>query len=237
MIENFGRNLAELRKKHNMKQSELAEKLGVSTQIISKIELGKSYPTFANLEKISQIFNASPIQLFGTNKEKAVSDIPIILDRIDKYNNIVLNFLNIMDFITCIEDKNTETSKTFYDLYAFFNKRRASDSEGEPITDKNGDFIYEPSYYEELIRVFEDFPKLSEEINAFFNKRLVFDSWGEPIIGKNGDFIYASSYYEQLKNLLANDNLYRLMDMVQSINLKKIDEAYEKIRYIQENKV
>ena len=29
----------------------------------------KSYPTFANLDKIAEYFNATPTQLFGTSKE------------------------------------------------------------------------------------------------------------------------------------------------------------------------
>ena len=36
---------------------------------ISDYEKQKSYPTFANLDKIAEYFNATPTQLFGTSKE------------------------------------------------------------------------------------------------------------------------------------------------------------------------
>lgn len=99
MIENFGKNMARLRKEKGMNQEELALKLGVSKQTISTIEKGDSYPTFKNLEKISKILNASPIQLFGTQKEIAVSDTPMILDKIDEYDNKVQNILRAEKFI------------------------------------------------------------------------------------------------------------------------------------------
>ncbi|AHD04636.1 helix-turn-helix transcriptional regulator [Paenibacillus larvae] len=56
MIENFGQNVARLRKKKGMSQEELAEKLDVKKQTISNIERGVRYPTFENLEKIAQLF-------------------------------------------------------------------------------------------------------------------------------------------------------------------------------------
>lgn len=91
MIENFGANVARLRKKKNMTQEELAEKLGVSSQTISNIEKGRSYPTFKNLEKISILLSENAIQLFGEVKEVVVLDEPIIFDEgfmIDKLKDI-----------------------------------------------------------------------------------------------------------------------------------------------------
>ena len=50
-------------------QTQLAEDLGIGKQSISDYEKQKSYPTFANLDKIAEYFNATPTQLFGTSKE------------------------------------------------------------------------------------------------------------------------------------------------------------------------
>lgn len=41
---NFNKNLQELRKKNNLSQEELAEKINVARQTISKWELGKTAP-------------------------------------------------------------------------------------------------------------------------------------------------------------------------------------------------
>ncbi|EPM6850146.1 helix-turn-helix domain-containing protein [Enterococcus hirae] len=89
MIENFGHNLARLRKKRGITQKELANTLNINVQSISNIEKGKSYPTFNNLEKIAFFFDASPIELFGTEKEIMTSDVPTILEEIDNSEEMI----------------------------------------------------------------------------------------------------------------------------------------------------
>lgn len=51
------------------KSNSTCEYLGIGKQSISDYEKQKSYPTFANLDKIAEYFNATPTQLFGTSKE------------------------------------------------------------------------------------------------------------------------------------------------------------------------
>lgn len=55
----FNEKLQELRKEHQLSQEQLAEKLLVSRQAISKWESGKSMPDIANLVKLSEIFQMS----------------------------------------------------------------------------------------------------------------------------------------------------------------------------------
>ena len=69
IIQNFGPNLARLRTEKGVSQTQLADDLGIGKQSISDYEKQKSYPTFANLDKIAEYFNATPTQLFGTSKE------------------------------------------------------------------------------------------------------------------------------------------------------------------------
>ena len=69
IIQNFGPNLARLRIEKGVSQTQLAEDLGIGKQSISDYEKQKSYPTFANLDKIAEYFDATPTQLFGTSKE------------------------------------------------------------------------------------------------------------------------------------------------------------------------
>lgn len=68
-IHNFGKNLARLRKEKGITQEELAKNIGLQKAAISKMELGTSYPTFSNLDKIAEFFNATPNQLFGTQTQ------------------------------------------------------------------------------------------------------------------------------------------------------------------------
>ena len=55
----FGEKLLELRKKNNFSQEELAEKLGVSRQAVSRWESGETMPDSPNLLQISKIFSVS----------------------------------------------------------------------------------------------------------------------------------------------------------------------------------
>ena len=56
---NLSKNLYELRRKNNLSQEEMAEKLLVSRQAISKWERGEAYPDTENLIMISNIFNVT----------------------------------------------------------------------------------------------------------------------------------------------------------------------------------
>lgn len=78
---NFGSNMQYLRMMHNhMTQEELANRLGVSRQTISKWELNQGNPEIRKVEEICGLFNCSCDDLlFGTLKiaNKAYSDIEI----------------------------------------------------------------------------------------------------------------------------------------------------------------
>lgn len=56
---NLGKKIAELRKKNNLSQEELAEKVGVARQTISKWEIGDTTPDIKQVKIISKIFNIS----------------------------------------------------------------------------------------------------------------------------------------------------------------------------------
>ena len=57
-------NLKKYRKLKGLTQSELAKKLYVTAQNVSKWETGKSVPDLENLCKISEVFGVSPDRLF-----------------------------------------------------------------------------------------------------------------------------------------------------------------------------
>ena len=51
----LGNNIQTIRKFKGMKQQELADKIGINMQSLSKIERGVNYPTFDTLEKIMDV--------------------------------------------------------------------------------------------------------------------------------------------------------------------------------------
>ena len=66
----LGNRLADLRKEHHLSQEELAEKLNVSRQAISKWECGESSPDTDNLIELSKIYNISLDELVGNEHAK-----------------------------------------------------------------------------------------------------------------------------------------------------------------------
>lgn len=61
----LGNRLADLRKEHGYSQEELADKLGVSRQAISKWERGEASPDTDNLIELAKIYNMSLDELIG----------------------------------------------------------------------------------------------------------------------------------------------------------------------------
>ena len=53
---NYGEKIAELREINNMSQKDLADRLAVSRELVSKWETGKTVPDRATKEKLAEIF-------------------------------------------------------------------------------------------------------------------------------------------------------------------------------------
>ena len=64
----FNERLLELRKKKGWSQEELAYKLDVSRQTISKWEAGQTTPELEKLVKLSEIFEITVDELLGIKK-------------------------------------------------------------------------------------------------------------------------------------------------------------------------
>ena len=65
-LKNFGSRIQELRKKNNLTQSELAEKIGLSTNFIGMVERGERNTSVDKIFKLAKAFNISLAQFFKT---------------------------------------------------------------------------------------------------------------------------------------------------------------------------
>jgi len=107
----FGENLKIIRKNKKMSQEELAEKVNVSRQSVSKWETGESYPEMNNILELCKIFNCKINDLvhtemsdissldeeiimnvvkFNEQKQKQVKSLSNIVSLIGKIGGIVL---------------------------------------------------------------------------------------------------------------------------------------------------
>ena len=63
----IGKNIMNLRKKNGLSQEDLAGKIGVARQTISKWELGETSPDLKQSKELSKIFNVSLDELTGND--------------------------------------------------------------------------------------------------------------------------------------------------------------------------
>ena len=99
---NLVENLKKLRKENNLSQEQLADKLNISRQAISKWESGKAYPDIDNLILLRNIFNTT------------IDDLVLREDKVDD-NKIEVNYSNT-DEINYCKGNNAEKDDLSVDL-------------------------------------------------------------------------------------------------------------------------
>lgn len=84
--EKFGKLLCQLRKDKKMSQQDLAEKIPIGREAISKWERGKNYPDIQTLVKLSEIFDLSINELIYGEKKND--------NNIQEINNVALSLIS-----------------------------------------------------------------------------------------------------------------------------------------------
>lgn len=97
---NLGKKIKSLRECGNLTQEQLAEKIELERDTISKIENGKRFPSCKTLEKIAQVFNIKYSDLFNFNDFDNTVDynkaINIeTLDLKEKDTEFILDFIRL----------------------------------------------------------------------------------------------------------------------------------------------
>ncbi len=95
----FGKQIYEMRKKANLSQEQLAEKVGVSRQTISKWELGETAPDIKQAQKLSQIFNVSLDELTGNDTKEVIYEK---VSNTERLAGIVINILKVIGILIII---------------------------------------------------------------------------------------------------------------------------------------
>lgn len=71
----LGKRIQELRHKNNLKQSELAELVGIATKTQSCIETGKNYPSAELMERYAKAFKLDISEVFELGHVKSTQDL------------------------------------------------------------------------------------------------------------------------------------------------------------------
>lgn len=125
-------NLKRLRKEKGLTQEQLAERLSVSFQAVSKWECGEGYPDIVMLPSIAQIFGVSVDELLGMEKICSNEDAEKILAQVDmneskglraenvellreavkRFPNNYMMLAKLASNLFCTESKCEEVSRT-----------------------------------------------------------------------------------------------------------------------------
>ena len=92
----IGNKIQELRKQNNLSQEQLAEKLNVARQTISKWELGETSPDLSEAKKISKIFNVSLDDLTNNDIKN------VLISKISNTEKLTKTIINILKIILLI---------------------------------------------------------------------------------------------------------------------------------------
>ena len=94
---NIGSTISELRKKNNLTQEQLAEKLNVTRQTISKWECNETSPSIEDASKLANIFNVSLDELVGNKNvlEEKVSNV-------ERLAGIIIKILKVIGVLIII---------------------------------------------------------------------------------------------------------------------------------------
>ena len=96
----LGENIQTIRKCRGMKQQELADKIGINMQSLSKIERCVNYPTFDTLERIMDVLGVTPNELLSGKWKYIDHTEPYIMDIIKREQdfNVSLDYLSENEF-------------------------------------------------------------------------------------------------------------------------------------------
>lgn len=94
----LGNKIKIIRLSLGLTQEELAEKIGLERNSISKIETGKRFPSYKTIEKLVYCFNIKYSDLFSFDKNEVYADYSkLIISELlglDAYKqNFILNFI------------------------------------------------------------------------------------------------------------------------------------------------
>ena len=96
---NLGKKIAELRKKNNLSQEELADKVGVARQTISKWEICDTTPDINQVKIISKIFNISIDELVDNDINNVIVEK---ISNTEKLAGITIKILKVFGIMLIV---------------------------------------------------------------------------------------------------------------------------------------
>ena len=216
----FNEKLVKLRKENLLSQEELAEKLGVTRQTISKWELEQTTPDMDKLSQMAKLFNVSVDELLNETDEPTKTNK--VSDKNNNKKNTAIVIILIIVLIVVLGGvgisifnkpaKSVENGKENFGIIErivdsfmniFSNTADKMMEKGEEIKNKNDQELKErqKEMREEMQNWYdEQTNKMNEEYEK--KKNEVYDSYNKSVQETNERY---QQQYEQQKNQILNN--------------------------------
>ncbi len=201
----FGKNLKRLRHQNDMTQDELAQKLSLSVQAISRYETGVAYPDIEMLPVIAGYFGVTVDSLLGVSSEARIR-------RMDEYTAELRKLTDRKDRLNLLRKQHAEFPE-----------------EWRIVSDMIYEMIYIPECINEMREMVEDALKNCNE--NLWRENIIFSYLrAEPDEAKANSFIDKhASHYDMRKIELLDDRYYerKEFDKLKRIRQKKSFDELE----------
>lgn len=121
---NLGNNIKTLRKQVGLTQTELAEKLGVTEQTVSKWENDKCYPDVSLLPLLANVFNCSVDAVLGIDNDTYGTGLQKVLEKYSNCKNVNEEIELLLEALTKYPNSNELKHKL---AHAYFMAWRIED--------------------------------------------------------------------------------------------------------------
>lgn len=186
----IGNKIQELRKQKNLSQEQLAEKLDVARQTISKWELGETSPDLTQAKKLSQIFNISLDELTDNTINNVLIEKVSNTEQLAGIIIKLLKVIGLMLMITIVFIVIVIISRKYFEVQP---NNEVADSYGLYCDLKNEKVYYEVTTTRESPNTFELNEATKEivsemkiDINTYTKKDKLIKEIKKYIISKGG---------------------------------------------------
>ncbi|MBE6687138.1 MAG: helix-turn-helix transcriptional regulator [Ruminococcaceae bacterium] len=227
---NIGTNIYNLRKQKKFTQAQLAEKLGVSEQAVSKWENGVCIPDVSIFPVMADIFGVSIDRIFGYHKKSYTDEVEGIMKRADESKNTYSEIEIISEGLKRFP--NSPELKTYLS-FSLLMLYRTSEEEKEQreavnkaiklcneVVDSCNDTKQLDGALNMLRRIYCEIGEYSKALEAV--ERISAEGFRRKIIGKAQILQYSGAHNEF--NAFTENNLFECFLLIDALfELKRIE--------------
>ncbi len=237
---NIGTNIYNLRKEKRITQAQLAEKLGVTEQAVSKWENGCCMPDVTLFPLIAEIFGISIDRIFGYHRKSYTEEVEEIMKKADESKN---TYGEIEIISEGLERFPNSPELKIYLAFSLSMLYRISEDENEKteavnkaiklcqeVTDTCGDITQVDSALNMLCRIYCEIGEYQKAIESV--EKISADEYRQRILRKAQILQYSGAHCEH--EAFTEKNLFEcflLMDGLFELKRKELTEKreYEKL--------